>query len=505
MFYGDPALYNHLKEDFHKRNASVASTGTIPRSDFGMNELLDKVFKRKYSSSEWFKVSGLTAADKKRTDKMTSAVFDDPIMDSVSYEKYVKAAISNEKKRLGKNTLTKEEEDAVKDTFSSYLGMKVSDAQGFITFDAYRDLLIRLGKWSPLQEKMYNDILDGKDLSFEKINRFFPVKKMQYSGPLAGNSLPLFGFHKFSLVPLIPTVIAGTNLEDLHNKMVSQNIDYATFVTGSKVSTITADGKADTFYDKNGEPAFTKDSFVFTPNEIFLDYFKDQLEVADEYKSKSIFSTQLRKLIEIGLMENGVPIDFNPSIKNKQERLYRWEELTDEQRLNYKPDSFYKKLKDYEGFIENLVEFNKRALIKESGISMDGSKITLSQKFLDFVKQELTRQDLAEHEIDFIRLDPTTNELIYDLSYHPSADKIERLLSAMVYKRLVRQKINGEPLVQVSGVGFEPKGKLRKPTKAELLEYNATNNLPTYKQNYINFDDIYGNFTPKELKKNIMI
>jgi hypothetical protein len=70
---------------------------------------------------------------------------------------------------------------------------------------------------------------------------------------------------------------------------------------------------------------------------------------------------------------------------------------------------------------------------------------------------------------------------VYDLSLHPSADRIERLLTAMVYKRLVRQKINGEALIQVSGAGFEP-ANIRKPTEEEKARY-GTNFLPFYRKN----------------------
>jgi hypothetical protein len=41
MFYGDLALYNHYKEEFHKRNAGIISTGTLFRHDDAMRDLIN--------------------------------------------------------------------------------------------------------------------------------------------------------------------------------------------------------------------------------------------------------------------------------------------------------------------------------------------------------------------------------------------------------------------------------------------------------------------------------
>lgn len=478
MFYGDPALYNMLKEEFHKRNPSIAATGTIPRTDDSINKILNELMPGKYQDSTYYKYSGLSEHRKIRNNQMVSAILEDTKTTSVYHEDYIQAAIALESKRLGRPA----DEVLIRSMFSEYDGMKEGDAQGWISFDSYRALLMRLGKWSEYQEDLYNAIIDGKDIAMKDVAKFFPIKKMQYAGPLAVSAgLPLQAFHKFSLMPLIPSVIKDTNLEILHNKMVSQGIDYATFLTGSKINTITANGKPDQFYsDKTGidrnEVAFSSESYVFTKNPIFLDFMKEQLETPEEYKGKVIFSTQLRKLIEEGLMEAGVPTDFINS-GTKEQRLIAWNSLTDAEKLE--SSNNYRLLINYENNISNLTDFKLRELIRDSGIDFTSGIPKLSTEFLDFIKKELTRQDLAEHEIDIIKYDNNTGELVYDLSIHPSADKIEGLLVAMVYKRLVKQKVTGEGLFQVSGAGYEK--RFRKPTKDEYEKYKfGTNELGFY-------------------------
>jgi len=502
LFYGDVALYNHLKEEFHKRNAGVGATGTFPRTDTSMLSLLQQHFSPMYAASASFRASGFEmnerAKNKRWGKTFNSAILQDTAVESVYMAQYISAAKKAEATRLGRE-LTSDENKKIEKAFGEYGEMKIGDAQGWITFDSYRALLVKLGKWSKAQDDMYKDIVAGKDVSVEEIAQFFPIKKMQYWGPLKSDGLPLVGFHKFSLMPLIPTVVKGTNLEILHNKMVSQGIDYATFQSGSKINSITKNGKVDKFYKNNtlkneqgeydSEVEFASPDYEFTPNEIFLGYFKDQLEIADKYKGSVIFSTQLRKLIEEGLMENGKPVDYKGS---KEE----WDSLSEEERLK---NTYYSKLINYEKLVRNLTDFKVKELIKEADITFDATtgQFKLTEKLIDFVKKELTRQDLAEHEIDFIKYDRSGN-LVYDLSIHPSAEKIEKLLTSLIYKRIVRQKVNGEALIQVSGAGFEPSA-LRKATEEEIAKY-GTNGLASYQQDIINFDDKYKGYKKSALQ-----
>lgn len=487
LFYGDIALYNYFKEEFHKRNAGVAATGTIPRSDASMLALLNGYYKGKYAESALFESARqqgyeLTdyARNRKRGRTMNAAVLEDTAIKSTYYDLYVEKALEAEKTRLGKKTLTDAEKEAITSRFKEYKKMKIGDAQGWITFDAYRELLMRLGKWSTYQEKMYVKILNNEDISDIDVSQFFPVKKMQYWGPLANTKgLPAFAFHKFSLMPLIPSVIKNTPLEDLHNRMVSQGIDYATFNSGSKVSTITKDGKPDKFYNNPADPregtAFSNSDYVFTRNEIFLDYFKDQLEIQDTYKGSIIFSTQLRKLVEEGLYENGRPKSF----KGTREE---WDNLTDAQKKTHpKAYNEYQKIIKYEFLVNQLTEHKLKELLKETDLTYnpETGKYNLSEKLITYVKKELSRQDLAEHEIDFIKYDNIKGDLVFDLSIHPSAESIDKLLSALIYKKLIRQKVTGEALIQVSGAGLESKSGLRNATDEEIKKY-GTNGLRFY-------------------------
>jgi hypothetical protein len=477
MFYGDPALYNHLKEDFHKRNPFIAATGTLPRTDASFIDFVS-FYKRedRYASSKYFKGTLSDKAKNKTWGKtMDTAVLEDTAYNSANYAAYVEIAVEKERARLKKlnKELTAEQEADIRKEFKEYAGSKIGDGQGWINFDSYRDLMLSMRKWNPSQEKLYWDIIRGKDVSALQVTQFFPVLKMQYAGELATNKgLPIQGYHKFSLMPMIPNVIEGSNLEILHNKMVEQGIDYALFQSGSKINTLTKDGTADKFYtDKEnlGEVSFADPDYQFTPNTIYTKFFKLQVETADSYKGKVVFSTQLRKIIEEGLYEEGRPRSFDGTRE-------QFEALSETEKLKYKE---YAKLTNYERLVSTLTEMKYKELQRDAGLTFEDGKFILSEKLITYLNKQLTIQDVAEHEIDFIKYDTRAKRLVFDLSIHPSAAMLDKLLSALIYKKIINQKVKGEALIQVSGAGFEPAG-IRKATDEENRLYgNGT--LPFYK------------------------
>ena len=155
----------------------------------------------------------------------------------------------------------------------------------------------------------------------------FPVKKMQYAGPLDTENFAVNGFHKYSLMPLIPSMIKGTRLEKLHNKMVSQGIAYTVMHSGSKLASLGKSGKLDLFYKNakgQNDPAFVDANYAFTKNPIFLQYLKEQVITQDTLKGKVKMPSQPRKLLTAGMRDAGVPMDFKPEIKDVNARRKAW-------------------------------------------------------------------------------------------------------------------------------------------------------------------------------------
>lgn len=472
--YGDFALYNHSKEEFHKRNAGMGSTGTLFRTDQSaiqyINQSVGRPYEKSLINSGEVQKTGVKTFD----GTFNTAVMQDLETASVYASEYenifrdhfksIYTADYGKKNGLSSDQLNAIIEAKTQSALAPYMKMTEGDGQGWVGFDSYRIMRKLEGKWSAQQEELYQRILSGRDVSTADMLTFFPPYKVQHYGPLQNSvkagGLPIVAFHKFSLYPLIPSVVKGTNLDNLHKKMIANDIDYALFESGSKVGAVTSNGKPDKFYskdDKGNRQVNTSPEFEFTKNTIHLNYLKNQQDIASKFKGSVIFSTQLRKLILEGLFEQGKPV---------------------------RPE-FLELAQNYEKNIERLTALKKQELLREAGWVEDanGNLTGDLEDLIDIIRTEMENRELPDHEIDMIEYDKATGELRYDVSMHYDAEKIEKMLTSIVNNRLIRQKVTGESLVQVATSMFENTGftsKFTNPTEADRKKYLGTNDLPTY-------------------------
>lgn len=463
VVYGDLAQYNMLKEEFHKRNAGVASTGRMFRTDQAAIDHVNNVLGRPFT-----KKSGITTQP--FNGQANTAILKENTLPSKMVPEYHKAIVEQ---LINQGMSKKDASDKATHILEPYNKMDEGDAQGWLSFDSYRILGKLEGKWSRAQEVLFQKIINDEPVTMKDTAEYFPPRKYQYFGPLEAKGVSATAFHKYSLFPMIPSVIKGKNLEILHKNMMEQNIDYAVFDSGSKVSTITAEGRTegDILYSDLENRTMSTDT-QYTKNTIHLNYLKDQLDINSKFKGKVIFSTQLRKLIEEGLIEGGVPVDYMPG-KNFDARRKAWDS-----EKNKSQSAMYNLYTNYESKIAKLIEFRKAELRNEVGWTeqeMASGKGKM-EKLVKFIQADLDSQDLADHEIDFIKVN-SSGKLVHDLSISLSANKIERSLNAIVNNRLVRQKVNGEALVQLAGSMFEASN----PTAEEKAEWK-TNDLKSYRK-----------------------
>jgi len=454
--YGDLVQYNHAKEEFHKRNAGLASGGKGFRAD-KRAQIYVSSLKNYYADRRGYAVKNYDGT-------LQTAIIKEMEFNSVMYKEYRDDIEETIYARTKNRKLAKENADkAAAEYFSTDKPqMKIADGQGIVSFETYRRLKHLEGNWGDQQELLYRKVSMGENITAENVVEFFPPYKLQYFGNIESTGLPVNSFHKFSLAPIIPGVAKeGTPMYDLHEKMMKDQIDYVLFESGSKVGHI---GKGDVVLNPDG--TFDKNS-KFTVNTIYAEFLKNQTEVNASYKGKSIFSTQLRKLILEGLYQQG-------KIKST-----KYQDITEE------------RVKKYINHVEEYTNLLKIELLEEMGYeettpgeykAKDKSSIA---KLVNMIRTNLEREEvLSDDLIEFIDVFDNNGDLIHDLSFHPEAAKIEKLLLSMINKRVIKQKVTGEPLVQVS-VGLyanqftEP--DLRKASKDEIKKWaSATYLLPTY-------------------------
>ena len=451
LAYGDLVQYNHAKEEFHKRNAGLASGGKGFRSDKRAQIYLSSL-KKYYADRMGF-------ASRNYDGTLKTAIIKEIILPSKMYKEYEKEIYDSIYQRTKNEKLASE---LSKKAIEEYGKMKIADGQGWITFEAYRLLKEAEGNWSDQQEALYRKVAMGENITAEDVVEFFPSYKLQYFGNIESTGLPVTSFHKFSLAPLIPGVHKiGTPLYDLHQRMMEKKVDYVLMESGSKVSHI---GTGDVVLNEDG--TFNKKA-EFTENTVFAEFLKNQTEVNQSYKEKSIFSTQLRKLILEGLYEKGV-------IKST-----KYADITNT------------RVKRYINHVEEYTDLLKLELLEEMGYEETSSgqykpkDKSSTAKLLNIIRQNLEREDLISDDlIEFIDVFDNSGELIHDLSFHPEASKIEKLLLSMINKRVIKQKVSGEPLIQVSVGMFAnqfSQPDLKKATKDEIAKWaSASYLLPTY-------------------------
>ena len=456
LFLGDPVLFNIGKEDYHKRNAGMISTGKIFVSDDAFLKFVNNegLFNNRAFAKAHNKAKGIDL-DYAYNGMLNTGV----ISESIHSAKYIEEM----------------EELMGTEVASTYKNMEEADGQGWISFDSYRLLNISCDEWSEGQEDLYQKMLKGEKISSNKYKTTFPIKKFQYFGPVTTdkNLQPgsaFTAFHKYSLMPLIPALIKNKKLESLHNSMMEQGLDYVTMQSGSKLSTLSevaydkeADKlvkKSDVFYDENRK---VNTGLQFVKNIISVKHLKNQVYLAEGYKGKVTLATQMRKMILHGISDNGVPTDYKGTLD--------WDSLDEKQKV--KESKNYSWYKDYNSSMTQLREHFKQDILADLGMQFNtvtGEYEGNQENIIKFLQKELAKSDFLPHEIEAIVNSETGN--LRDLSYSLNAEKLESILVTLVDNKLRKLKVNGEALVQASGTMYEDND----------LEFDATNELKFYRK-----------------------
>lgn len=377
--------------------------------------------------------------------------------------------------------------EQLKDIYKSLNKITETDGQGHITLDLLRQSKLRAGSshWTKDHEAAYLkevDFISGKSdsgMSSEEAVALFTPQKWQYAGiGLWKGLIPYPVFYKFSVVPLIPSAIKGTNFEVIHENLLKNGVGLHLFNSGSKSSSVkdvqyNEDGtikknskgkvllKANPFYsDYTKRIPFIGD---LTINKVFFHYLKEQVNVEPKLKGIVVFATQMRKLLHLNLYTGGVPNDIKMS-------LSEWSNLSKQDKLN--SSGIYRSEQRFGDVIQKLVEIEQAAIIEKMGATLlpDGNYKLNAEKLSNFFKEEFIKRDLPNEILNYLQV--KDGEFIFPIDAFKQRATIEKLAEAVANKKLIQQKMNGEALVQVASTGFELTNKF-----SEVLE---DSDLPFY-------------------------
>lgn len=420
LFIGDFSQWDHSKGDWSKRIPGLTSGGYGFLFDEGTISFINGDFsKNTYATSKGIPTFQFG-------ESIRTAVVQDAERTSV-YIDELKEAWQEEYEQF----LSKEEAAAaVAEDLTAYEGMTESDGYAVMTLDAYR-ALHKVGRgWSIAQENLYQRIVKGEQVDPALAKQTFPIYKLHYFGAIGNAPIAATAMHKYAITPLIPN-LAGTesNLDKLHMMMLKNNFQYLTFESGSKAATYISNGeingKPDKIFADKEDKAIIDNMDSITPNEIFLAGLKEVTVINDELKKKIPIATQTRVINLDNQYSDGKIInkDNEPIVKNYESQVAKYSDLLKEELLN---EIGYEYVEDENG---------------------NGKYQGNLKKFISVIREELGANGVPEH---LLRILNTTldGQLVTDLSLHPEADGVEKILMSIIYKRLIKQTTNGEPLVQ---------------------------------------------------------
>ena len=465
FLFGDHAQWDHAKESWAKRIPGSTSDGTGFLYDVNSNWIVNNVLNKETYASLLQKETGIKYDNFVMSETLNTAVIQDAVRDSI----YLPDMIKSWEEEYAEAGYTKAQiKEFIKADKKAYIGMKEGDGMAYMTLDAYRTLHTIGNKgFTAAQESLYQKIINGETIDPKTVREYFPVYKLHEFGFIQNNLLPAIAMHKFAVVPLIPGVnaIEGSEFDKLHKMMLKQNVQYVTFGSGSKAVALTKDGKLDNiFADKSAKSINTKvdendkDEFQFTLNPIFLANLKEVTIINQKFKKESTIATQTRGIVLDNLFKNGKIID------DKNEAPIA---------------KYYKAVNDYTNIL-------KEQLLNEIGFELvDGRFVGNITQFVEIIRNELSNRDVPQHLIKLIN---TTEDksLAMDLSIHPEAEVIEKLLMSFIQRGLIKQKTNGEPLTQTPSIftnGIWDTEYTLITDLEEIKKLLGTNTLPFYVRN----------------------
>lgn len=417
IFTGDLAFY----KDFFKRTSGLTGTGKTTWMGQDVNEWLNENRPRTYIDSK-----GQEKIDKKSDGIVNSIVFKDIKAVSSNKESYVNALVEN-------GLDSKYAEKILKPYGKAY---EEGDAQGYVTLPEYREFLIRTGDWTPSHEVIFPKLTRGEQVSKKEMGDFlsgYPVLKPQYFGKQTGEKLFVPTFYKFSVIPLIPSVVKGTELESMMHTMHENGIGMSLFASGNKVG------------GKIGNDLYNEDGHINLDGENLIrqniDYtnLKVQLDINPKTKQKVIIGTQVRKLVLANLAGKTI------TINGKQ---------VDGSRI----------IASYTKLINKTVELETSKLVDELGLEQkDENTFVLKnpQYLRDLLSNEAFSRQAPDNLLEGIRQVLPTEGEIKQFDVLVNRNKIENILMSLVNNNVIKQKTFGDMRVQGASTGFEAREGLK--------------------------------------------
>jgi len=388
LFYGDSISYKSILDQF-KRHESFNSSKQHMATDSVINKFIDQNYVR--TDEKTFENTNYNGEP-----VIVTAVLNDIVSQAASYE-YLESILGKKAK--------------------AYKKQKEADAQGLISLDEYRELMIRSSLWTDDLNTLYQYELYGGERPQTK-TKFVPLK-IQYSGPLAEDGYNQ-AIYKLSVYPVVPSMARGRNLEALMNTMKENKIGIITFTSGVKLGyKVDENGKAQDPYTEEGNVNTT-----LTTQNTYYKHWGVQNNIAPKMKDRVPFGTQMMKQIFSGIFDKGYA---SPNVKAL--------------------------VQEYRDLNRQRIEIGVNQLVKKLGLKLEGDYYQINDidGLVDTLQKEAKKRNLPDNiveQIANIKADVGIDILV-------ARERIEQYLMSIADKMTTSQKIFGNSAVQMSSAFFE--------------------------------------------------
>jgi len=236
--------------------------------------------------------------------------------------------------------------------------------------------------------------------------------------------------------------------------MLEKGVDFVTFDSGNKMSLPV---ESIDFYTEEGEGANQVKTINKIPEANIVNFpmqgLRRQQYIAPKFKNEATLSTQMVKLVFSNFYVNG---EFSPEYAVVPGL---------EEKINNLQAAFINNL-------EVVVETEKAKIYSAIGATIEKDLVTSidSQKFADWVHKEFDKKDVPQSVYDYLVVE--NNKFKFSLDVAPQRALFESILTSALSKRVIRPKMFGEALIQVSSLGYNSLNtRFTKPTKAQIAKY----------------------------------
>ena len=389
-------------------------------------------------------------------------------------------------------TVTHEDVTATLD-LQGYTTWKETDGGGIINFIAYRHFRIRAANWNDNEEKQFR-----YDIAWEKRHRaeqlaktldkdivrkelkkrglilseaelqilskgnpevksaYTPIKPIVSGNRLNEKGLPNnindVVMDKFALYPLSFRAMyefnSEANILKLHDKMMTEDIDYMVFENSRKVGARVLHSTYDVNTGKFNTTPYDKAAIINVPFNIM----SVQTDVPSKDDGEVTRGSQVTKLITMDLMEAGVPVDFGTG--SFAERYKAWYEIKDEKMKEY-ASPIYAEIKRNEELLVALTEAGYQNLLIRLGVKQDTKgdfSIKDFFKAVETLKDEVLKREINDNISDALTAFAQGKST---LEATPAYQQIRNILYSIVDKEVISQKMPGGMKVLLPVTLFE--------------------------------------------------